>query len=54
MNRVPLYIMVPPDTKEFISQLNDVTGVSEGKIVQRAIDLLKATKLDSLKSTKLK
>ena len=54
MNRVPLYIMIPPDTKDFISQLNDVTGVSEGKIVQHAIDLLKATKIDLIKSTKLK
>jgi len=54
MKRVPLYIMVPPDTKDFISQLNEVTGVSEGKIVQHAIDLLKATKIDTIKSIKLK
>ena len=54
MNRVPLYIMIPPDTKDFISQLNDVTGVSEGKIVQHAIELLKQTKIDLIKATKLK
>tara|TARA_R110000803_G_scaffold53330_1_gene109367 strand:- start:833 stop:973 length:141 start_codon:yes stop_codon:yes gene_type:complete len=46
--------MIPPDTKDFISQLNDVTGVSEGKIVQHAIELLKQTKIDLIKATKLK
>jgi hypothetical protein len=54
MNRVPLYTMVSPDTKDFISQLNEVTGISEGKILDHAIDLLKQTKLDLIKSTKLK
>ena len=54
MNRVPLYTMVSGDTKDFISQLNEVTGISEGKILDHAIDLLKATKIELLKSTKLK
>lgn len=46
--------MVSGDTKDFISQLNEVTGISEGKILDHAIDLLKQTKLDLIKSTKLK
>jgi hypothetical protein len=52
--RVPLYIMVSPESKDFVSQLNEVTGVSEGKILDFAIGLLKETKIDLLKSTKLK
>lgn len=42
--RVPLYIMVSPESKDFVSQLNEVTGVSEGKILDFAIGLLKETK----------
>jgi len=52
--RVPLYTMVSPESKDFVSQLNEVTGVSEGKILDFAIGLLKETKIDLLKSTKLK
>jgi hypothetical protein len=52
--RVPLYAMVSPDSKDFVSQLNEHTGVSEGKILDLAIGLLKETKIDQLKSTKLK
>jgi hypothetical protein len=43
--RVPLYVMVSPDTKDFVNQLNQVSNISEGKIIDRAIEALKSTKL---------
>jgi len=43
--RKPLYVHVSADTKDFIKQLNQVSNISEGKIIDRAIEALKATKL---------
>jgi len=43
--RKPLYVHVSADTKDFIKQLNQVSKISEGKIIDRAIEALKATKL---------
>ena len=43
--RKPLYVHVSADTKGTIKQLNRTTRISEGKIIYRAIALLKSTEL---------
>ena len=43
--RKPLYVHVSADTKDFIKQLNEITNISEGKIIDAAIILLKKSKV---------
>jgi hypothetical protein len=43
--RKPLYVHVSADTKDFIKQLNQVSNISEGKIIDAAIILLKSSKV---------
>jgi len=45
IKRLPIYAYVSADTRDFIRKLNQASSLSEGKILDRAIDLLKATKL---------
>lgn len=43
--RVPLYVMVSPDTKDFVNKLNQVSNISEGKIIDRAVEALILTEI---------